>query len=123
MKIKLLLACTLTMLSTSAMAQSFNISSCNTVVEGFVACKATTKPVSGNPTLGYGGQGEAGFQAPNTDFSGALGAVPFGQLANTDSFFTNVPGGNVFQFCSGSRPGRKSSWRSTYDFICPKGQQ
>lgn len=37
------------------------------------------------------------------------------------SYDSRYPG-DVFAFCSGSRPGRKSSKRPIYDFICPKGK-
>lgn len=36
--------------------------------------------------------------------------------------YESVPGGNVFVFCSGPRPPKKSPWRSVYDRICPEGQ-
>lgn len=35
--------------------------------------------------------------------------------------FNNVPGGNVFIFCSGGRPGKHNPYRVIYDRICPAG--
>lgn len=47
-----------------------------------------------------------------------FGINPQGQQGS----YSNVPGGNVFVFCSGPRPSKHSPWRSVYNRICKDSQ-
>lgn len=40
-----------------------------------------------------------------------------------DLRFGPTPTGDVFTFCNGPRPGRHSSWRYWYDYLCSHGQK
>lgn len=113
---KLLLGIGLLIGSSSAMAANVApyIQKCTDPKGSIITCTMSNTPGSSfnssNP----------GSNLPNMEMPGG-GALNFVAPDVNGSYDSRYPG-DIFAFCNGGRPSRKSPKRPIYDSICPKGK-
>lgn len=89
------------------------------IKQGKEAIFGTGNNTAGN-TGSEGGSNSSGSGSGSNSGSGSTPSIPggIGSPPNVTLLYGPTPTGDIFSFCAGGRPGRRSEWRYWYDYLC-----